>query len=103
MGTHQDWAPLPFAFLPSWRSGRPCSRGPGPASLLECYGKRKRSIDFGVLFWKGVGCLGEWSVAGRMPPRESRLLKDAPPSGFFFLYLPQVMPALRGLIIEPPV
>src|SRR5216684_7279570 len=50
----RDWAP-PLVSYPPFHDGnghQPRS-GPGPASLLERYGKRKRSINSGVPFGKG--------------------------------------------------
>ena len=53
-GTDQDLAP-PF-FCPPYHDGKVIGHapGPGPASLLARYGKRKRSIDSGVPLGNGT-------------------------------------------------
>jgi hypothetical protein len=57
-----------------------------PLGALRCGGSFHK---FGVPLGKVRGCLGGWSVAGRMRPRGSRLSKDALPSGFFFSMRPR--------------
>jgi hypothetical protein len=48
-----------FSATPQSQTHRPRSKGPGPASLVERYGKRKRSIYSGVPFGKAGGLFGD--------------------------------------------
>jgi len=54
------------------------TRGPGPARLNSGYGKRKRSISFGVPLGKGMGCF--WR-AGRGPEWNAPTRRAAVNSG----------------------
>jgi hypothetical protein len=62
--------PLLFLPRPSTKatSSATLGKGPGPASLLERYGKRKRSIYAGVPFGKGTGAI----LVGPVGPRMER-------------------------------
>jgi len=67
-GTEGFGTPL-FSY-PSFHDGNVIGHiwGPGPASLLERYGERKRSIDSGVPFGKGTGLF----LMGRLTGRDGR-------------------------------
>jgi hypothetical protein len=51
------WHPL-FLFAITIAKSAATPSGAEPASFLERYGKTKRSIDFGVPFWKGARLFG---------------------------------------------
>jgi hypothetical protein len=62
----------PLFFVPTFHEGNVIghAKGPGPASLLERNGKRKRSIDSGVPFEKGWGCFFGGPVGVRNGTRQ---------------------------------
>jgi hypothetical protein len=91
-----------FAHPSVMATHRPRSKGPGPASLLRATVRWIVPSIRESLLGKGRGCLvsGQWRDGCA---RVEALERRSPKRLLFFSIRPQVMPALRGLIIEPPV
>jgi hypothetical protein len=69
----------PFFSRPPFHSGnahRPHWRGPGPPSLVRCYGLTHRSINSGVPFGKGMGVF--WRAGRVLHGREPRGVVGSP-------------------------
>ena len=76
LGWNQTGFGTPLFFCPPFiiAKSTATSGGRGPASLLESYGKRKRSIDSGVPFRKGTG---RFLRASQRPRRKSQCRRVA--------------------------
>src|ERR1700730_313444 len=76
---------------------------PGPASLNSGYGSTHRSIESGAPFGKGRGLFLRPVSLRNGCAHAVEALERSSTKRLLFLHPPQVMPALRGLIIELPV